>query len=264
VRIELKDLNLLKEQKRLEDSWAANNKEPEYTAIALDLTSAAKAFEKVKTILTRIRGVLGFPLIYVIRHQLVPEYEKDDFAFGDNGNANGTPSYTSHDQEMISRCPILTDACDFTRFLDELEAHGPFVPTFLTDTKKVWAILHALFSTSNVWQHVKKFTTTQDGRQVYRTLHSHFFGADKVNTMVNDVLSSLKSKIYQGDRKNWNFDKYCLVHVAEHNRHTSLLEYGIAPLEKSMKIHYFEEGIKDPTLDAARNAILVNFAVSRF
>jgi hypothetical protein len=264
VRIELKDLNLLKEQKRLEDSWAANNKEPEYTAIALDLTSAAKAFEKVKTILTRIRGVLGFPLIYVIRHQLVPEYEKDDFAFGDNGNANGTPSYTSHDQEMISRCPILTDACDFTRFLDELEAHGPFVPTFLTDTKKVWAILHALFSTSNVWQHVKKFTTTQDGRQVYRTLHSHFFGTDKVNTMVNDVLSSLKLKIYQGDRKNWNFDKYCLVHVAEHNRHTSLLEYGIAPLEKSMKIHYFEEGIKDPTLDAARNAILVNFAVSRF
>ena len=25
-----------------------------------------------------------------------------------------------------------------------------------------------------------------------------------------------------------------------------------------MKIHYFEEGIKDPTLDAARNAILVD------
>jgi len=33
VRTELKTLNLLKEQKRLEDGWAANNKEPEYTAI---------------------------------------------------------------------------------------------------------------------------------------------------------------------------------------------------------------------------------------
>ncbi len=54
VRIELKTLNLLKEQKRLKDGWAANNKEPEYTVIALDLASAAKAFEKVKTILTRI------------------------------------------------------------------------------------------------------------------------------------------------------------------------------------------------------------------
>ena len=66
VRTELATLNLLKEQKRLEDGWAANNKEPEYTAIALDLTSAPKAFEKVKTLLTRVRGVLGVPLIYVI------------------------------------------------------------------------------------------------------------------------------------------------------------------------------------------------------
>jgi hypothetical protein len=94
VRIELKDLNLLKEQKRLEDGWAANNKEPEYTAIALDLTSAANAFEKVKTTLTCIRGVLGAPLVYVIRHQLFPEYERDDLAFGDDDNANGTPLTT--------------------------------------------------------------------------------------------------------------------------------------------------------------------------
>ena len=45
---------------------------------------------------------------------------------------------------------------------------------------------------------------------------------------------------------------------AEHNRHASLVEYDVAPLEESMKIHYFKEGIKDPTLEAARNAILVN------
>ncbi len=197
--------------------------------------------------------MLGVPLIYVIRHLLIPEDESDDLAFGDDNNAPGIgkPKYTSHDHETTTRCPILSDDCDYTHSYDELEAHGPF-------SKKVWAILHALFSTSGVWQHVKKFTATQDGRQVYRTLHSHFFGADKVNTMVNDILSSLKSKIYQGDRKNWNFDKYCLTHVAEHNRQSSLLEYDVAPLDESMKIHYFEEGIKDPTLDAARNAILVN------
>ena len=54
VRVELKEITLFKEQKRLEDGWAANNKEPEYTAIALDITSAAKSFEKVKTLLTRV------------------------------------------------------------------------------------------------------------------------------------------------------------------------------------------------------------------
>ena len=59
VRTKLATLNLLREQKRLEDGWAANNKEPEYTTIALDLASAAKAFEKVKTILTRVGGYFG-------------------------------------------------------------------------------------------------------------------------------------------------------------------------------------------------------------
>jgi len=105
---------------------------------------------------------------------------------------------------------------------------------------------------------VKKFTANQDGRQVYRTLHSHFFGKDKVDTMRNDILASLKLKIYQGDRKNFNFDKYCLAHVAEHNRYASLVEYGVHPLEESMQILYFEDGIKDPTLEAARNAIMVD------
>jgi hypothetical protein len=59
VRTKLATLNLLREQKRLEDGWAANNMEPEYTTIALDLASAAKAFEKVKTILTRVGGYFG-------------------------------------------------------------------------------------------------------------------------------------------------------------------------------------------------------------
>ncbi len=152
----------------------------------------------------------------------------------------------------------MTGDIDYDLSYDELKAHGPFAPTFLTDLKKIWAILHALFSTSGVWQHVKKFTATQDGHQLYCTLHAHFFGADKVNTMVNNILLSLKSKVYQGDQKNFNFDKYCLAHVEQHNRHASLVKYGIPALEESMKNHYFEEGIKDPTLDAAWNAILVN------
>jgi hypothetical protein len=196
MRIDHKTLNLLKEQKNLEDRLATNNKKPEYTAIALDLTSADKAFEKVKTILTRIQGVLGVPLVDVIRHLLTPDLDRDDPEFGDNDS-----KYTSHDHKMITRCPIVSEGCDWDLEWDELEVKGPFVPTFLIVSKKVCTILHALFSTSSVWQHVKKFTATQDGRQVYRTFHSHFFGADKVNTMGNDILSSLKSKIYQGDCK---------------------------------------------------------------
>jgi len=144
MRIDLATLNQLKvkEQKRLEDGWAANNKEPEYAPIALNLTSAAKAFEKVKTILTRIWGMLGVPLVYVIRHLLIPEELRDDPAFGDDETTKRKCQYTSHDHETITCCPILAKNCDYDLEYDELELQGPFVPIFLTDSKKVW-----LFST---------------------------------------------------------------------------------------------------------------------
>ena len=237
------------------DGWASNNKEPEYTAIALDLASATKAFEKVKNILTLIRGVLGVPLVYVIRHLLIPENEDRDPAFREDDS-----KFTSHDNETTVCTAILTNEADYDLTYDELKVQGPFVPTFLTDSKKILSILHALFSTSGAWQHVKKFTATQNGRQVYRTLHSHFFGADKINTMYNDILTSLKAMYYNGDRKNFTSDKYCTAHVEQHNRHASLADYNVTPLKESMKIHHFEKGIRDPTLEFARNAILVNRA----
>ena len=78
-------LNLLKEQKRFEDGWAANNKEPEYTTIALDLTSADNAFEQVKTNLTCFCGVLGVPLVYSIQHLLIPVKEEAEPPFWGGG-----------------------------------------------------------------------------------------------------------------------------------------------------------------------------------
>ena len=86
----------------------------------------------MKTILTRIRGVLGVPLVYVIRHVLTPDLDCDDPEFGDEDS-----KYTSHDHETITCCPIIPDDCDWDLEWDELEVKGPFVPTFLTDLKKV-------------------------------------------------------------------------------------------------------------------------------
>ena len=122
--------------------------------------------------------MLGVPLIYVIQHLLIPEEPDRDPAFGDNDTIAGDSEYNSHNHKTITRYPILAKNCDYDLEYDELEIQGPFVQTFLVDSKKVWAILHPLFLTSSIWQHVKKFTTTQNGRQVCRTLHSHFFGKD--------------------------------------------------------------------------------------
>ncbi len=121
------------------------------------------------------------PLLYVIRVALVPpEDDDDDPAFGDEDSKD-----ISIDMEMIACAPILSDEADASnKDTSDLEANGPFVPTFPVDFKKVWVILQACFSLSSAWQYVKKCANQQNGSQAWRTLHDHFFWGDKVNTMV--------------------------------------------------------------------------------
>ncbi len=89
----------------------------------------------------------GVPLLYVIRVALVPGDDNDDPAFGEEDS-----KYTSIDMEMIARAPILSDEADTGSNDDstsELEANGPFVPTFPVDSKKVWVLLLACFGLSS-------------------------------------------------------------------------------------------------------------------
>ncbi len=103
------------------------------------------------------------------------------------------------------------------------------MPTFPVDSKKVWVILPACFGLSSAWQHVKKFANQKNGCQAWRTLHDHFFGGDKVNTMVADVLLTLKALHYSGDCKNFMFDKFCTAHVDQLNCHAALAKYDVRP-----------------------------------
>ncbi len=70
VKIDLKEMLLLKTQKQLEDDWRLNNKEPDYTTQTLDMASATKTLDKTKTLLSCVRGVTGIPLSYVIRGKI--------------------------------------------------------------------------------------------------------------------------------------------------------------------------------------------------
>ncbi len=81
------------------------------------------------------------PLLYVIRVALVLEDDDDDPAFGEEDS-----KYISIDMEMIAHALILSDEADTgNNNTSDLEANGPFVPTFPMDSKKVWVILLACF-----------------------------------------------------------------------------------------------------------------------
>jgi hypothetical protein len=130
VRPTLVMMNVLKEQKHLEETWASDNKEPDYVYITLVTALAAKEFEKEETIMTHVWGVAGVPLVYVIRHQLIPEDEYENPPFADKDT-----KYTSINRETVASAPILTGNANYNDDYEILETNGPFIPAFLTDSK---------------------------------------------------------------------------------------------------------------------------------
>jgi hypothetical protein len=73
-------------------------------------------------------------------------------------------------------------------------------------------------------------------------------------------VTKLQSFMYNGDRKNFNFDKYINLHLEQHSQHADLHEYGVEPLAKNIKTLWFQDEIKDPSLDAVKASINANCA----
>jgi hypothetical protein len=73
-------------------------------------------------------------------------------------------------------------------------------------------------------------------------------------------MTKLQSFRYEGDRKNFNFDKYMNLHIEQHNQHSGLQEYGVAPLAKNLKTLWFQDRIRDPSLNAVKASINANRA----
>ncbi len=107
---------------------------------------------------------------------------------------------------------------------------------------------------------MKKFGKTKNGRQVYQTLHTLLLGGQYVMLTGSTIVTKLQSFRYDGDRKNFNFDKYVNLHVEQHNQHADLQEYKVAPLAENLKTLWFQDGIRDPSLNAVKASINANRA----
>jgi hypothetical protein len=76
--------------------------------------------------------------------------------------------------------------------------------------------------------------------------------------MCSDILLTLKNLHHGGDYKNFNFNKYCTTQMEQHNWHAALAVFGVAPLEESIRIHYFEDGITDLSFCSVKSIIMVD------
>ncbi len=253
-------------QKTLKDNLL-DSKPPETPAMTLEPHLAAKAFSDMLIILGKMRGIAGHLLGYVPHPTLKGPYNanmddktEDPPPFGQPGSP-----YVSIDDELCRRAPILLIDLSHTKLsasLETLESDGPFEPSFLADMVMAYNILHACWGKSSWWSHVKKFSKTKNGGQVYRILHTLLLGGQQGVSTGSTIVTKLQSFRYEGDRKNFNFDKYVNLHVEQHNQHADLQKCGVAPLAENLKTLWFQERIRDPSLNAVKVSINANHANS--
>ncbi len=139
--------------------------------------------------------------------------------------------------------------------LETLESDRPFEPSFLANMVMVYNVLHACWGKSSWWSHVKKFGKTKNRQHVFRTLHTLLLGGQRVVSTGSAIVTKLQSFRYEGDRKNFNFDKYVNLQVEQHNQHLDLQEYGVAPLVENLKTLWFQDGIMDLSLNVVKASI---------
>jgi hypothetical protein len=160
----------------------------------------AETFEVVSEQLEHRRGIHGVCLAYVVRGDLIPQYEDHD----PPGN------YPSLDAEMIARAPILEDedtAPDQTALvMKALEDSGPFCASFRIDMVTVWNILYEMFGQTPAWLH-GQFTKKEKNRcKLFHLLFDHYLGAKHVTHQANKVEARIASLSYKGEQKNWGWD----------------------------------------------------------
>ena len=99
---------------------------------------------------------------------------------------------------------------------------------------------------------------TKNGRQAFRTLHAQLLGGPKAIASGAAILGQLQALKYEGDRRNFTFDKYVQLHMQQHNLHADLADYGVAPLSENLKILWFKEGITDRSFNAVKMNVIAS------
>jgi hypothetical protein len=232
-------VKILTNQKTLDDNLL-DSKLPETPVMTLDPHLAAKAFTDMRIILGKMWGIAGHPLSYAPCPSLKGPYDVDMDDKTEDPPPFGQPGcpYVSINNKLCCRAPILRTDLSHTqlsRSLETLESDGPFEPSFLADMVMVYNVLHACWGKLSWWSYVKKFSKTKNGQHVYRTLHTILLGGQCVVSTGSTIVAKLQSFGYEGDRKNFNFDKYVNLHVEQHNQHADLQEYGVTPLARTSR-----------------------------
>lgn len=214
-----------------------DHKEPK--APEIDDKDWPRTIESIEEYLAECLGVTKIPLAYVIRESIEPV-------------AAPLTGWPTHQHEMIGRSPIVVNA-----------QAVPVVPTehYMTDNTTVWSKIAAMTRDHECWTYVRSFQRAKDGRAAFKALHTHFLGANNVDTLSTNAWSKLNNTRYNGEKRNFTFERYVRIHTDQHAILKGLETHGHHTLDERSKVRLLMAGIKTPALDTVRVTIMGNPAM---
>ena len=161
--------------------------------------------------------------------------------------------HISNDDEMCARGPILLAGAAVG---PDAETLGPFAPSFIVDRAAVWEMLAEILLTNDAFTIIKGAKKNQNGRLAYQLLYAHYLGPNNVGNMAGEAENMLSTTRYDGEKHQWNFEEYTLMHLPQHLILEALVAHGYVGIDPGSKVRFLLAGIRCSTLDAVKTRII--------
>lgn len=230
ANITLDSIRTLREQRDYESSYKAPDDPP-----TINAKDWPKTMESIQEYLRSYLGEQKIPLAYVVRKdEDVPAIDPDG-------------SYATVQDEMIARAKHFSLGADGIRVPD---------PTYITNREKVWEIMSKITRDQLCWTYVKPAQRTRDGRMAFEGLYKHFLGPNNVDNMATMAEDKLKTTVYNGEQRRWDFERYINVHKSQHSIMEGLVEHGYTGIDPRSKVRFLLDGIKTDKFDSVKTRIM--------
>jgi hypothetical protein len=193
------------------------NHEP---ALTWDVEDPTKSQEQLDDQLHFMNGEMNIPLTYVTREQIVPMLAND----------NTSTMYTTTTVKVNVHAPHGTS----NKPIMEFQINNGMLLDGLTLIMREMA----------AWTYVKPFAKKPNGRGTATAHYNHYLGPNTFNDQTLAAENVHNKATYVGGMSHWNYEKYAILHMKQHEIPESMMEYEDNGTNEGTNVCHLMGGIK--------------------
>ena len=201
---------LMRQKKQREEILERSADLPNTEVPKLTRTNWRACRDAFLELLSRKVGANGITLNYVIRHNMVGNY--DD------------PLFTTLNQKLVG-CARLVG------------------PKYDADAHDVYSLLSTTFADTEAEGIIKRNKSTRNARKTWQDMKIHCESTSFKNILKTDAINIIRSAKYTGPMKNFDLSSLYKKHIEAHN----MLEEAGLPYNEQQKIKEFQQCLQEAT-----------------